>query len=116
MYNIFGEDKQRNGKKLIEPVFTHNVIPVKLSDIEELYELINKYYNFANETLAGLSRSINSLQMQTAYTAYVKNKYNRKVNKISSIYYDLAQYFDINNNKKKLFVWTQELFNYKLSK
>ena len=112
MYNIFGEDKQRNGKKLIEPVLTHNAIPVKLSDIEELYELINKYYNFANETLAGLSRSINTLQMQTAYTAYVKNKYNRKVNKISYIYYDLTQYFDIYNNTKKLFVINTGLKNY----
>ena len=112
MYNIFGEDKQRNGKKLIEPVLTHNAIPVKLSDIEELYELINKYYSFANETLAGLSRSINSLQMQTAYTAYVKNKYNRKVNKISYIYYDLTQYFDIYNNTKKLFVINTGLKNY----
>ena len=102
MYNLFGEDNQRNGKKSIEPVFTHNAIPLKLSDIEEIYEYISKYYIFSNETLTGLSRSVNTLQMQITYAVYVKNKYNRKVNKISSTYYDLTQYSDISTNTEKV--------------
>ena len=40
LYDIFGNDETRFGKKLIEPAFTHNAIPLKLSDIEELHQLI----------------------------------------------------------------------------
>ena len=61
MYDIFGEDNQRKGKKLIMPYFTHNAIPLKLSDIEELYGNVKKYYQYANNTLFGLTRSPNAL-------------------------------------------------------
>jgi hypothetical protein len=40
LYDIFGNDDIRFEKKLIEPAFTHNAIPLKLSDIEELHQLI----------------------------------------------------------------------------
>ena len=36
-YDIFGNDEIRFGKKLIEPSFTHNAFPAKLSDIEEFH-------------------------------------------------------------------------------
>ena len=113
MYDIFGDDDKRYGKKLIEPSFTHNATPLKLSDIEELYNYINKYYIFANETLKALSRSVHSLQMQTTYTAYVKNQYDRKVSKVSSAFYDLAQVNLIQKNNKKLFVINTGLSNYR---
>ena len=104
MYDIFGDDNIRHGKKLIEPAYTHNAIPVKLSDIEEIHDFIIKYYPFANDTLSALFRSINSLQMQTTYMAYVKNQYDRKVSIISSTFYDLTHLRIIPYNKKKLFV------------
>ena len=113
MYNIFGEDNIRYGKKLIEPSFTHNATPLKLSDIEELYNYIIKYYIYANETLFAITRSPNSLQMQTSYTAYVKNKYDRKVVKVSSAFYDLSQSHLIPKNDKKLFVINTGLRNYR---
>ena len=112
MYDIFGDDNQRNGKKLIEPTFTHNATPLKLSDIEEIYGYVIKYYNFAKETLEALSRSVNSLQMQTTYTAYVKNKYDRKVSCVSSAFYDITQFNMVYRNKKKLFVINTGLRNY----
>ena len=113
MYDIFGDDDKRYGKKLIEPSFTHNATPLKLSDIEELYNYIHKYYIFANETLAALARSVNSLQMQTTYTAYVKNQYDRKVSIVSSAFYDLSQVNLMQSNNKTLFVINTGLSNYR---
>ena len=88
---LFGEDDIRNGKKLIELAFTHKAMPEKLSDIEEIYYHILNKYEYANETLYCLKRNILDLQYHTLYLAYVKNKYDRKVSKISSIFYDLSQ-------------------------
>ena len=104
MYDIFGEDNQRKGKKLIMPSFTHNAISLKLSDIEELYEYVKKYYQYANDTLFGLTRSPNALQFQTTYMVYIKNKYDRKVSEVSSAFYDLRQWTLYKRNTKKLFV------------
>jgi hypothetical protein len=100
MYEIFGEDDIRYGKKLIEPAFTHNAIPVKMSDIEEIHDYIVKKYEFDNQILTSLTRTTFDIQMHTAYMAYVKNKYNRKVSKISSAYYDLNQIEYLQYNKK----------------
>ena len=113
MYDIFGEDNKRYGKKLIEPAYTHNAIPVKLSDIEEIHDYILKYYPFANDTLNALYRSPYSLQMQTTYMAYVKNQYDRKVSIISSAFYDLINYKNITKNEKELFVINTGTKNYK---
>ncbi len=55
---------------------------------------------------------MNDLQFQTLYLAYVKNKYNRKVNKISSKFYDLSQGTKILKNTKKLFVINTSSRNY----
>ena len=58
MYDIFWEDFIRKGKKLVEPSFTHNATPLKLSDIEELlYEFVKKYYQYADKTLNGFTRN-----------------------------------------------------------
>ena len=104
MYDIFGDDNERNGRKLIEPSFSHNAMPVKQSDIEEIHDLIVKYYPYANDTLAAKSKNVNCLQMHTLYMAYVRNQYDRKVSPISSAFYDLINYKSFSKNKKQLFV------------
>ena len=104
LFDIFGEDDIRNGKKMIEPSFTHNAIPVKLSDLEEIHNDVKTYYKYAKELLFGIQRQKTDLQFQTFYMAYIKNKYDRKVSKISSSFYDLSQSRLISQNNKKLFV------------
>jgi len=75
---IFGNDNIRYGKKLIEPAFSHNAIPMKISDIEEIHEYIKNYYEHANIILNEKERSLYDLQYQSLYWAFVKNKYNLK--------------------------------------
>ena len=104
LYEIFGNDDIRNGKKLVEPAFTHNAIPVKMSEIEEIHNHILRYYKYANLTFFSKMRTIYDLQMQTFYMCYVKNKYDRKVSKISSNYFDLSHLILVKKNTKKLFV------------
>ena len=104
LYDIMGNDEIRYGKKLIEPAFSHNAIPVKLSDIEEIYTYASNKYKYANITLKSLTRTIYDLQFQTLYMAYTKNKYDRKVLKISSSFFDLSQSRRTILNKNKLFV------------
>ena len=112
MYTIFGDDNKRNGKKLIEPAFTHNAIPVKLSDIKELYFYIGDNYKYAYEALFSSKRTKYDLQMHILYLAYVKNKYDRKVSKISSAFYDLTDYINIIYNTAQLFVINTSSRNY----
>ena len=113
MYSIFGDDNKRNGRKLIEPSFSHNAMPAKLSDIEEMYNYIVNYFPFANDTLKSLTRKENSLQMQTFYMAYVRNQYDRRVSPIPSAFYDLNNYRTINKNTKPSFVINTGSRNYK---
>ena len=47
---------------LIEPSFPHNAIPLKLSDIKELYDYIEKLYEHKDETLRGKEREKFCLQ------------------------------------------------------
>jgi hypothetical protein len=122
MYDIFGDDNKRNGRKLIEPSFSHNAMPVKQSDIEEIHDLIVKYYPYANDTLAAKSKNVNCLQMQTLYMAYARNQYDRKVSPITSAFYDLMNYKGFNKNKKQLFVintgskfYTKNYYEYEIS-
>ena len=112
LYDILGNDEIRNGKQLIEPAFSHNAIPMKISDIEEIHQYIYDYYEYGKLILYSVERSTNDLQFQTLYWAYVKNKYNRKVNKISSEFYDLSQSNKIIVNTKKLFVINTSSRNY----
>ena len=104
LYDIFGNDETRFGKKLIEPAFTHNAIPLKLSDIEELHQLIFERYEYGKLILYSKERSIQDLQFQTLYWDYVKNKYDRKVYKISSKFYELIKLGNILSSTERLFV------------
>ena len=67
LYKIFGIDEKRGGIPLIEAEFYHNAIPLKLSDIEEINEYIQKYYEYSKETLESKYRHIRSLQAQTLF-------------------------------------------------
>ena len=89
LYKIFGDDNSRGGYPLIEAEFNHNAIPLKLSDIEEIYTLIEKYYEFSDETLKAKYRHRKSLQAQTLFICYGRNKYDRWNKKIWSIFYSL---------------------------
>ena len=95
LYDLFGNDNIRFGKKLIEPTFTHNAIPAKLSDIEELRKYIYDYYEFGKLILYSKEKTIQDLQFQTLYWGYVKNKYDRKVSTISSESYDILKAINI---------------------
>ena len=112
LYKIFGDDNSRGGYPLIEAEFNHNAIPLKLSDIEEIYTLIEKYYEFSDETLKAKYRHRKSLQAQTLFICYGRNKYDRWNKKIWSIFYSLdsietiyvkhpPSLFVINNSDKK---------------
>ena len=109
LYDIFGDDDTRYGKPLIEAAFSHNAMPVKLSDIKEIYDYIQQLYPFADETLKAKERHIRSLQPQTLFMSYAKNKYDRRVKIITSKFYDLTQFkgklesqlFVINTSDKK---------------
>jgi hypothetical protein len=100
LYDLFGNDNIRFGKKLIEPTFTHNAIPAKLSDIEELRKYIYDYYEFGKLILYSKEKTIQDLQFQTLYWGYVKNKYDRKVSTISSESYDNLKAINIKGNIK----------------
>jgi hypothetical protein len=116
MYDIFGNDDIRYNKKLIEPAFTHNAIPMKISDIKEIHDLVFDKYDKGKEMLFSKERSINDLQFQSLYMAYVKNKYDRKVSIIHSEFYDLFQAENIIENKNekiKLFVINTSPRNYR---
>ena len=113
LYDIFGDDDTRFGKKLIEPAFTHNAIPLKLSDIEELHQLILDHYEYGKLILYSKERSIQDLQFQTLYWDYVKNKYDRKVYKISSKFYDLNSIRTTMTGNERLFVINTSTRNYR---
>ena len=113
IFDIFGNDDIRYGKKLIEPAFSHNAIPVKMSDIEEIHDYILNKYEHANKILNSLVRTNYDLQLHTLYMAYVKNKYDRKVSKISSSFYDLNYVHALKWNRDKLFVINVSTKKYK---
>ena len=113
LYDIFGNDETRFGKTLIEPAFTHNAFPAKLSDIEEIYNYLYNNMQLRNTLLKSKKRSVYDLQFQTLYWCYVKNKYGRKTFIISSQFYDLSESFRVFRNTKKLFVINTSSQNYK---
>ena len=92
LYNIFSNDDKRYGQPLIEAAFSHNAIPVKQSDIKEIYDYINLLYPYASETLKAKTRHIRSLQPQTLFLSYAKNQHDRVVKIITSKFYDLTQF------------------------
>ena len=76
---------------ILSPLFTHNAIPVKAQDLQEIFELVDKSKEFRYPTLYSLYRHSKSLQYQTAYVVYVFNKYRRKVNRINHAYIDVKK-------------------------
>ena len=101
LFKIF--DKRTDMNPLIEVGFTHNAIPLKISDVEEVYDNIEEHYQYNDICLRGNKRNIRSLQPQILFMSYVRNKYDRPVNEISWKYYDLSDVRQI-NLESKLFV------------
>ena len=85
---------------------------MKLSDIEEIHQYIKDNYKYGNDILYSKERSLNDLQLQTLYWAYVKNKYNRRVYRISSEFYDISRVNRLQGNNKRLFVINTSSRNY----
>jgi len=104
LYKIFGIDEKRGGTPLIEAEFYHNAIPLKLSDIEEINEYIQKYYEYSKETLESKYRHIRSLQAQTLFMCYSRNKYDRWVKKMWTQFYTLDNVGEISSR------WIPNLF------
>ena len=105
LYTIFDDNYDNN--ILIGVGFTHNAIPLKLSDVEEVYDKIESDYKYSEFCLRGKERNIRDLQPQILFMSYAKNKYNRPVNKISYKYYDLSEVNNVNLNNQ-LFVINKE--------
>ena len=105
LYKILDDNYDDN--QFIEVEYTHNTIPLKLSDVEEIYNSIEKDYKYSEYCLRGNKRNLHNLQPQILFTNYAKNKYNRLVNKISYKYYDLSD-IDKVNLDNKLFVINRE--------
>jgi hypothetical protein len=110
LYDIFGTDSVRHGNPLIEPSFTHNALPVKQSDIKEIYDYIEQLYPYKDKCLLAKERDIYALQPQTLFLAYPREKYDRRVKMISSTFFDLTQFKGI--VKTELFVINVSNKNY----
>jgi len=109
LYKILDDNYDTNN--LIGVEYTHNAIPLKLSDVEEVYDSIEKDYKYSEYCLRGNKRNLHNLQPQILFMNYAKNKYDRFVNKISWKYYDLSD-IDKVNLDSKLFVINREVKDY----
>ena len=89
LFKIF-DLKDNLPNTLIEVGFTHNAIPLKISDVKEVNENIQKYYQYYVNCLTGKNRNMRSLQPQILFMNYARNVYDRLVNEISWKYYDLS--------------------------
>ena len=94
------KDNQKNNNNLIEGSFTHNAIPLKLSDIKEVYDIVYNNDKYRNETLFSLEKSIYSLHFQSFILNYLLNIDKRKVHRISNIVLDIQDYNKFENNEK----------------
>ena len=107
IYKIFENDNSIR-RPLIEASFSHNAIPLKLSNIKEIYDIVIEKYKYYKETLYSINRNIYSLHFQTLILTYIINKYQRKVHNISCAYIDIYNYnlyeSKYNDTKDKLFV------------
>ena len=101
LYKIF--ETKKDTEPLIEVGYTHNAIPLKISDIEEINTLIKDKYTYSEICLKGKKRNIRSLQPQILFMNYAKNKYDRHVKELSWKYYDLSDVRKVNLDSK-LFV------------
>ena len=105
LYKILDDNYDTNNFIGVE--YTHNTIPLKLSDVEEVYNSIEKDYKYSEYCLRGNKRTLHNLQPQILFMNYAKNKYDRFVNKISWKYYDLSDVDKVNLDSK-LFVINRE--------
>ena len=89
LFKIF-DLKDNLPNTLIEVGFTHNAIPLKISDVKEVAENIQQHYQSYVPCLTGQKRNMRSLQPQILFMNYARNIYDRLVNEISWKYYDLS--------------------------
>ena len=94
------KDNKKSNNNLIEGSFTHNAIPLKLSDIKEVYDIVYNNDKYRNETLFSLEKSIYSLHFQSFILNYLLNIDKRKVHRISNIVLDIQDYNKFENNEK----------------
>ena len=94
------KDNKKNNNNLIEGSFSHNAIPLKLSDIKEVYDIVYNNDKYRNETLFSLEKSIYSLHFQSFILNYLLNIDKRKVHRISNIVLDIQDYNKFENNEK----------------
>lgn len=78
----------------------HNAIGENLTELKEIYDLVNNSYKYADECLRAKFRNTNELQHQTLYTFYILNKYNRKIGDIFGKYIDLSSAQDADFNHR----------------
>ena len=102
LYKIFSS--QNSDNPTIEVGYTHNAIPLKISDVEEVYDNIEKYYQYNDECLRGKTRNMRNLEPHILFMNYVKNKYDRPVKEMSWKYYDLSDVRQVSLDISKLFV------------
>ena len=112
LYKIF--DTKKNLEPLIEVGYTHNAIPLKISDVEEVYELIENKYQYNEVCLRGNRRNIRTLQPQILFMNYARNKYDRAVREISWKYYDLSDVRDVHLDSKLFVINVEEKDYYPL--
>ena len=87
---------------IINPNPIHNAISYNIKDLKEVYDLVSKNYQYANETLNSLERHILTLQTQHCIDLYELNIKKRKVHSI--------KYNVIPMNLLKLVYMNTELF------
>ena len=102
VYKIFDDNYDTNN--LIGVGYTHNAIPLKLSDVEEVFDKIESDYKYSEFCLRGNKRNLRNLIPQIMFMSYARNKYNRPVNKISWKYYDLSEINNVNLNTQLLVI------------
>jgi len=69
-------------KTLINSNPIHNAISYNIKDLKEVYDLVSKNYQYANETLNSIERHILTLQTQHCVDLYELNIKKRKVHPI----------------------------------
>ena len=102
LFKIFSS--QDLDSPIIEVGYTHNAIPLKLSDVEEVYDNIEKNYQYSDDCLRGKTRNMRNLEPHMLFMNYVKNKYDRPVKEMSWKYYDLTDVRQVSLDISKLFV------------
>ena len=92
---------------LVEVGYTHNAIPLRISDIREVYRDIEQLYQYRDDCLRSEKRNMKELQPHILFMSYARNKYGRRVKEMSWKYYDLSDVRNI-TLKEKLFVVNRE--------